>query len=74
MHGSDSRKACDCRNVCNGAAKEVRVLVLFKGSFGTDRCTCGTDKQPGSRGSKLSEKLEIAMEEYLPIFHSPTKG
>ena len=53
--------------------KEVRAPVLARGSFCTDRCTCGTEKQQGSRSSKLSEKLGIAMEEYLPIFHSPIK-
>ena len=47
------------------------MSLFYSGvSFCTDRCTCGTEKQPGSSGSKLSEKLKIAMEEYLPIFHS----
>ena len=45
--------------------KEVRVSVLVRDSFCTDRCTCDTEKELGSRGSKLSEK---AWNRYGAIF------
>ena len=68
MHESDPGNACDCRNVCSRSSKRGACPCLVRGSFCTDRCTCSTEKQtcsnrPGSRGSKLSEKLRIAMEE-----------
>ena len=70
MHESDPGKACDCRNVCSRSSKRGACPCLVRGSFCTDRCTCGTEKQtcsnrPGSRGSKLSKKLGIAMEESI---------
>ena len=54
--------------MCSRSSKRGASPCLVRGSFCTDRCTCGTEKQtcsnrPGSRGSKLSEKLGIAMEE-----------
>ena len=68
MHESDHGKPCDCRNVCGRSTKRGACPCLVRGSFCTDRCTCGTEKQTcsdrtGSRGSKLSEKLGLALEE-----------
>ena len=68
MHESDPGKPCDCRNVCGRSTKRGACPCLVRGSFCTDQCTCGTAKQtcsnrPGSRGSKLSEKLGIALDE-----------
>ena len=67
MNESDPGKACDCRNVCSRSSKRGAYSCLVRGSFCTDRCTCGTEKQmcsnrPESRSSNLSEKLGIAKE------------
>ena len=63
-HCADPGDSCKCGNICNRMQRRGACPCLVRGCFCSERCKCGTQKQPctnvlGGPGSKLSEQLGI---------------